>query len=171
MGVERQSRNPYEGGATEAMSPGPDMFADTARPSGTLRRGRVMHGGTMDEDTAEGVGLHSGHIDAMMRGEFRAGRGRGKSEGFTEAAQEWPKAWESGWQRGAQEAEEHILGRVGKSLEVLLADVDAAVKGFKAKNAKHLTRADLMVELETIQQRLVMLAAEQRELAENITGA
>ena len=151
-----------------AMSPG-DEERQTVMGRAARRHGGI-HGQTMDLDTQEGVGLHSSHIDAMMRGEFRAGRGRGSAEGFNEAAEEWPKAWESGWQQGASDGEEFVLNSVAPQLDALIADVAAAIDGFKKMTDKKVTKAMLHEELSIIATRLNVLHEQHVELLENITG-
>jgi hypothetical protein len=176
MGVTRRTRNPYEqrvngGGDMMAMSPGTDEDAERTIMGRVRRPPRPTHGRTMDLDTQEGVGLHSSHIDAMMRGEFRAGRGRGHSEGFEEAAQEWPVAYDNGWTTGAGEGEEFILGELGAPLQALIADVAAVRGGFKKAGDKKVTKAMLHEELTIIAQRLDTMFKQHVELHDNLTGA
>ena len=153
MGAVRQAENPYE---PRNMG----MAMDSSR--------RTPLRATLDDDTASGVGLHSGHIDALMRGEWRAGRGHGFAEGQEDSRAEWPVAWERGWRDGAREGEQHVLTTLGESLGSLQEDVAVAVKALKKKGDKT-TRAELIEELETIETAVGKIAEQARGLAENIT--
>lgn len=177
MGVTRQSINPYEprngdsSGPMMAMSTHADADEAPRRTvMGRMTRPRPVHGQTMDEDRQEGVGLHSSHVDALMRGEFRAGRGRGKAEGFAEAAAEWPSAWENGWHQGAAEGEDYVLGHVRPEVGKLIADVKAAREGFKRQTDKKTTKGQLHDELRTVAERLDALDAHIVALAGDLTG-
>jgi hypothetical protein len=171
MGVTRQTRNPYEanadGGDMMAMSPGDER----QRTVMGRRAPRPLHGHTMDLDTQEGVGLHTGHVDALMRGEFRAGRGRGFAEGQEDSRAEWPVAYERGWHTGASEGEEFILAQVTPALDELIADVSAARGGFKKLTDKKVSKAMLHEELTMIATRLDTMRKQHAELFEGITGS
>lgn len=176
MGVTRRSGNPYEqhinGGAnTMAMSPGDDEDSGRTVMGRVRRPRRPTHGVTMDLDTQEGVGLHSAHIDAMMRGEFRAGRGRGHTEGFDEAAQEWPVAYDNGWKIGASEGEEYVLGELTPAVDALIADLAACRDGFAKMTDKKVTKAMLHEELGIVTDRLAAIRQRHAELFEGLTGA
>lgn len=174
MGVTRRSGNPYEqrasgGGDMMAMSPHEDSERTVM---GRVRRPqRPVHGKTMDLDAQEGVGLHSSHVDALMRGEFRAGRGRGHVEGFEEAAQEWPVAYDNGWKIGASEGEEYVLGELTPAVDALIADLAACRDGFKKLTDKKVTKAMLHEELSIVTERLTAIRQRHAELFEGITGA
>jgi hypothetical protein len=128
---------------------------------------RTRHAPTLDEDTAEGVGFHTGHVDALMRGEFRAGRGRGFAEGQEDSRAEWPVAWDRGWRAGAHEGEAHVIQTVGDTLGKIQEDLRAACRGFKGNDKA--TRAQMLAELEHTLEHVGKLGGQLHELAEGLT--